>query len=571
LGDAHFLLADALGFPQEESMLDRLHRWAEHEPARGRLERVECLARGEFRTTSFTAPELLQGAARAAGALWDLGVRAGDRVVLCLPNREPFAHAFLGAQWLGAAPVPLPPLGLMTAPGALLERIRGVMADCAPSALVADATTLGSLRALDPGALGGRPALEPAELLAGEPPLRGRNRPEHPALIQYTSGSVTTPRGVVVTHGNLGANLTAIARRGAFEQSERLVSWLPGFHDMGLIGGLLIALHHGHVLFWMAAQDFLSRPPVWLRAISHFRANLSGAPNSAYRLCLRMAKDRALGEIDLSSWRWAFCGAEPVDATTMRGFAETFRRYGFPRNALHPVYGLAEGTLAATFPDAGEPWHVDRVDRDALAEGQAVPANGERVVELVSVGRAMPGHEVRVVDPATGEELGERRTGEIVYAGPSVTPGYHGQPPREGPVLRTGDLGYVAEGRLYVVDRIKDLIIIGGRNVSPVDVERAAQVEGVRMGRVVALGVPDPEQGTEAVVVLVEPSERKPEALAALRARVDRVLREERGLAPKEIVLLPAGTLERTSSGKLMRRRMRDRYLGGELAALALG
>src|SRR5262249_49850211 len=158
-------------------------------------------------------------------------------------------------------------------------------------------------------------------------------------------------------HRNLGANCTAIARRAAFEQHERFVSWLPGYHDMGLIGGLLEALHHGHVLYWMNAQDFMSRPPVWLKAMSQFQANISGAPNSAYRLCLRMAMDRGrggLGELDLSPWRWAFCGAEPVDIVTMRAFAEVFGQFGLRRNALHPVYGLAEGTLAVTFPDAGE-------------------------------------------------------------------------------------------------------------------------------------------------------------------------------------------------------------------------
>jgi len=574
LADAHQLLADALGLPPEEAVLYRLHRWSGHEPSRVRLYRVDCRGRGEMATTPSTGPELLRAAGRAAAALRERGVRAGDRVVICLPNREPFVAAFLGAQWLGAIPVPLPPLGLMTAPGALSERIRSVVADCAPAVVVADAATLASLQKVTPEALSGRAAFDAAELEREDAPAPPRERllPEQTAFIQYTSGSTAAPRGVVVTHRNLGANCTAIARRGAFEQQERFVSWLPGYHDMGLIGGLLEALHHGHVLYWMDAQDFMSRPPVWLRAISKFQANISGAPNSAYRLCLRMAKqDRGLGELDLSSWRWAFCGAEPVDIATMRAFTEVFGRYGLRRNALHPVYGLAEGTLAVTFPEAGALVHVDRVSRSALAAGRAVPAEGEGSVDLVSVGAAMPGHEVRVVDPATGAAVGERQTGEVVTSGPSVTPGYYGQPPREGPELRTGDLGYFADGRLYVVDRIKDLIIVAGRNVSPVDVERAAQVEGVRMGRVAALGVPDVEQGTEAVVVLVEPSERSPEALAALRARVERALREGQELAPREIVLLPAGTLERTSSGKLRRRRMRERYLSGELAALALG
>lgn len=573
MGDARSLLADSLGLPPEQAVLDRLHAWSEREPARVRVHRVDCRARGEMETAPFTGPELLEAAGRAAAALRERGARAGDRVVLCLPNRESFVSAFLGAQWLGAIPVPLPPLGLMTAPGALSERIRSVVADCAPAAVVADAPTLASLRLLTPEALSGRQAFDAAELERADAPAppRERARPEQTALIQYTSGSTAAPRGVVVTHRNLAANCTAIARRGAFEQQERFVSWLPGYHDMGLIGGLLVALHHGHVLYWMNAQDFMSRPPTWLRAISKFRANISGAPNSAYRLCLRMAQDRGLEELDLSSWRWAFCGAEPVDIATMRAFMEVFGRHGFRKNALHPVYGLAEGTLAVTFPDAGEPVRVDRVSRAALAAGRAVPAEGEGSVELVSVGYAMPEHEVRVVDPATGEAVGERQAGEVVTSGPSVTPGYYGQPPREGKELRTGDLGYFADGRLYVVDRIKDLIIVAGRNVSPVDVERAAQVDGVRMGRVAALGVLDPERGTEGVVLLLEPSERTPEALAEVRERVDRALREAHGLAPKDILLLPAGTLERTSSGKLMRRRMRERYLSGELAALALG
>ena len=573
--EAYELRADRLGWPADEPMLDRLHRWAELEPDRTCLERLHVAPWGQMEAVPFTAPALLAGAGRAAGALRAAGVGEGDRVVLCLPNREEFVHAFLGAQWLGAYPVPLPSIHAMGASATLLERARGVVVSCAPAALMADAATLSGLSVLDVDELRGLPLLD-AAALEGEAPPRRRARPEEPAYLQYTSGSTAAPRGVVVTHRNAAANVAAISKQGRLEEGDRFLSWLPAYHDMGLVGMLLQPLYNGSRLLWMSTEDFRSRPPVWLKAMSAFGATISGAPNFAYRLCLRIAGDRVLEGLDLRRWRAALCGGEQVNPATMRAFLEKFAPCGLRPTALFPVYGLAEATLSVTFPEPGAPMSVDRVDRRALADGRAVPAAPEApAAELVGLGRELTGHRVRICHPETGVELEERRTGEVVFSGPSVTAGYHGEPPRPpGSALRTGDLGYLAGGQLYVVDRIKDLIIVGGRNVSPSDVERTAQVEGVRMGRAAALGVPDPEQGTEALVVLVEPETRNPEGLegpAALRARIDRAVQEGHGLAPREVLVLPAGTLERTSSGKLMRRRMRDRYLSGELAPLALG
>jgi acyl-CoA synthetase (AMP-forming)/AMP-acid ligase II len=345
---------------------------------------------------------------------------------------------------------------------------------------------------------------------------------------------------------------------------------------MGLIGTLLIPLYAGHTSVLMSPLAFLLRPARWIRALSKFEATLCAAPNFAYALALRKVRDEDLAGVDLSRLRIAHNGAEPVDPVTARGFVERYRRHGLPENAFYPVYGLAEATLSVAFPDPGDPLFVDTVERAQLVRGTAAPlaegasSRATPAASFVSVGRAVPGHVVEIRDPDGDEVLSERRLGEIVVHGPSVTPGYFNLegPPREPRrFLRTGDLGYLADGRLYVVDRIKDLIIAEGRNVTPSDLERSLAIEGVRAGRAVSFGVPDAEGGTERVVVVAETSETHAGKLALLAERIRRVVRVEHELAPSDVVLVEPGTLPRTSSGKVMRRRTRELYLGEQLVA----
>jgi acyl-CoA synthetase (AMP-forming)/AMP-acid ligase II len=292
------------------------------------------------------------------------------------------------------------------------------------------------------------------------------------------------------------------------------------------------------------------------------RATLTVAPNFAYSLLARKVPTDHLAGVDLSSLRAAVNGAEPVDPATAEAFAERFGPLGFRRESYLPVYGLAEATLSVTVPPPGRLWRVDIVDRDALASGRkAMPAS--EGAGYVSVGSALDGHGIQVVDPDTGHPLPERCLGEIVVRGPSVSPGYFGEPPRVDPdLVHTGDLGYVADGELFVVDRLKDLVIIAGRSYAPSDIERAAEtVEGVRLGRSVAFGVPLRDAGTDGIVLVAEARGD----MDRVRDEVERAIGTSVGVSPAQVLLVAPRTLMRTSSGKIMRRDARERYLAGML------
>jgi acyl-CoA synthetase (AMP-forming)/AMP-acid ligase II len=569
-------VSEAHGLRRTEPVLSRLESWASLHPDRVCLERIEFPRDGSIRRLPFTTAALLEGVQRTASLLAGLGVRSGDRVLLCLPASETFLQIFLGLHWLGAAAVPLPSLGGMGGKAQLTERVLAVLADCRPRLVLGDAGTLRAL-AGEPAALAGHGArLVDADALrqgsAGpvEPVPRHVAADGDTAFIQYTSGSTGQPRGVVVTQGNLRANLRAADLKMQCTQDDRLVTWLPVFHDMGLVGGLLFPLYAGHCAVVMQPMAFLARPLRWLSLISAVRGTISPAPNFAYQLCADKVRDVDLASLDLGSWRLALNGAEPIHAAVLERFAARFAPCGFSPRALYPVYGLAEATLSVAFPEPGEPLRIDKVERAALAAGTARPAvaEGPGVASFVSVGSALPEHEITVVDPGSRAPCDERCVGEITVRGPSISPGYFRlEGPPEAPVteLRTGDLGYFAGGRLYVVDRIKDLVIVAGRNLVPSDVERSAAVSGLRPGRAVAFGVPDPEGGTEGLVVVVEgPAQASPDA-SALRARIVEAVRDHHGVVPIDVRLVRAGAIPRTSSGKLMRRRARELYLAGDL------
>lgn len=524
-------------------------------------------ARATREATSFGA--LWARASDVAGGLAALGVGAGDRVVIAVGRPSSFAAAIVGTMRLAAIAVPIPPVDGLELPRVIEERMRGVIADASPEVVLADSeAALSIARSVAPGVralaiddvhgeLGGAPGAPEVALPS----------PHDVAFLQYTSGSTGSPRGVVVTHASLVANLRAIVEAARFGPEDRCVSWLPLFHDMGLVGGLLLGLYVGAAPHLATPRGFLSRPVSWLEAMDRFRATFTVAPNFAYALIAHRVPESALAGLDLGAIRLCFDGAEPIDRATLEAFSRKLAPAGLRSSAMYPVYGLAEATLAASFPEPGRPARVDVVDREVLAsEGRALPVDpgDPRALAIASLGRGMPGHSLAVVDPITREALPERRVGEVVLDGPSISVGYHGRPPSARP-LATGDLGYLADGELHVVDRLKDLVIVAGRNLAPSDVERAASsIAGIVPGAIAAFGVPGPE-GTDALAVLaaIHPSTWR--TGEALRAEIAHAIQERTGVRPARVWLVGPGDVPRTSSGKIRRAECRALAIRSEL------
>jgi len=517
-------------------------------------------------------------AAETAAGLIKRGVRPGEAVAIMLPTGREFFAAFYGALHAGAVPVPLYPPARPTQIEAHLRRVAGILANCDARILVTfdRAKRLAHLlRALVPK-LELAATLDELSAAPGTgPPARAR--PGDTAFLQYTSGSTGQPKGVVLTHANILANLNAMHRVTGVTSADTFVSWLPLYHDMGLIGACLGALLIGFPLVLMSPIAFLSHPERWLRAVDRHRATITAAPNFAYELCLKKLDDAKLQGLDLSSLRLAFNGAEPVSAATIERFAARFAPYGMRREALMPVYGLAECALGLTFPPPGRGPLIDRVARDAfLRNGTASIAtqSDPTSLQLVSCGPALPGHAIRIVDER-GVVLGERSQGRIEFRGPSATSGYFHNPGEtarlfDGDWLDTGDLGYLANGELYVTGRAKDIIIRGGHKIHPQELEVAvAQLPSVRKGGVAVFRATDPRSATERIVVLVETTERDAATRADLISAVNRLAVDLIGLPVDEVVLAPPRTVLKTSSGKIRRTACRDAYERGELGATA--
>lgn len=514
---------------------------------------------------------LLDEALSVAGGLLEAGVMPGETVALIVPGAREFLTTFLGAACAGIVPAPLyPPVRLdqfeaylrQTSPAVRASRAAAVVTTAqlrrVLGTLQSDVPTVRSVLAIE--RLQSRP-IEPVAHV----------RLDDPAFLQFTSGSTSDPKGVVLTHRNLAENVGAIAGPHglALGPGDRGISWLPLFHDMGLIGMALTVLYAGRTTDFLSPLAFLKRPATWLRAISRLRSTISFAPNFAYDLCVRRVQPREMEDLDLSSWRVAGCGAEPVRAETLAAFARKFAAVGFREEAFLPCYGMAEHTLAVTFPPLNRAPRIDVVNAEELASARRAVAadDGAGRAELVSCGRPFPGHEARIADP-TGRSLPERHVGQILLKGPSVFGGYLGREAlsREtlaGGWLHSGDLGYLANGELYICGRVKDTIIVNGRNYYPQDLEQAAaDVGDVRKGRVVAFGTQG-GTGRDLIVVVLEPTDAKPADDLADRVR-GRIL-EATGVAVDEVLVVPSGTIPKTTSGKLQRVRVRQRFEAGAL------
>ena len=496
----------------------------------------------------------LREEARATAALLrQAGVAPAQRVVLALPNGPDLVAWLLGALWCGALPVVLPaPEGEEAR-----ARLESLLPACRPVACVLpEGVGAGKVRhTFAPGARG-----EPAK--AGRP-VAERRAPL--AFLQYTAGSTGAPKGVAVTRRGLAANLEGIGHAVQVRNDDRVYSWLPLFHDMGLVGALLFSLWWRLPLFLATPRAFVMRPSSWLRGISAHRATLSPAPHFAYALCAERLRDADLQGLSLDCWRLALDGAEPVRAASAEAFVRRFASVGLRPGAYAPVYGMAEATLALTLPPPGRGLKVDRVRTAPLARGVAAPAlPGDEATSVVCVGRPLPGHRLQVRASSTGVLLPERQVGELWVQGPSLSRGYwgaRGVRVRRG-ALRTGDLGYLADGELYLVGRLKDLIIAGGANLHPEELERAAEgVPGVGTGRCVAFGVPG--GGTERPTLLVEV--RRPGQRPQLVREVADAVRAQTGVSAA-VLLVPPRALPRTPSGKRKRQAARALFLEGAWA-----
>ena len=510
-----------------------------------------------------------------AAGLIERGLEPGDRVAIMLPTEAAFFKAFFGVLYAGGVPVPVYPPFRRAQVEDHLRRQATILRNAGASFLIigAEIRTVGQLM------------LGLAEDLRHVATVKELSRagaieqslaagPDTIALIQYTSGSTGDPKGVVLTHANLLANIRGVGEALAASSSDVFVSWLPLYHDMGLIGAWLGALHYGVPTVIMPPLAFLADPGRWLRAISRHRATLSAAPNFAYELCCKNVHDEDIKGLDLSSLRMLMNGAEPVSPGTIARFTARFAKFGFPPKAMAPVYGMAENSVGLTCPPVGRGPIVDRVQRSALSrDGRARPAGPDdaTALEFVACGRPIAGHEIRIVDEAS-VEVPERTEGRLQFKGPSATQGYFRNEEKtkalfDGEWLESGDRAYIAGGDVFITGRIKDMIIKAGRNIYPQELEELiGGVEGVRKGCVAAFPSALGGAGTERLVLLVETRLTAQSDIEALRSKIIDVAKTELDMAPDEVVLAPPNTVPKTSSGKLRRSAARSLYEGGSLS-----
>ena len=519
---------------------------------------------------------LYEGARRVAGGLQQRGLAPGESVAIMLPTGLEYLRAFFGALLAGGVPVPIYPPARVSQLEDHLRRHARILENARARRLVTFRPALAVSRLLSAQIEALHGVLDVDELLRSSPPEREWSPASADvALLQYTSGSTGSPKGVVLTHANLLASLDAMHQALEIDGADIFVSWLPLYHDMGLIGAWLGSLYYAMPLVLMSPLVFLARPVRWLEAIHRYRATLSGGPNFAYEMCRRRISDAELEGLDLGSWRVAFNGAEPVSPETQEGFATRFAHLGFDPRALTPVYGLAEAALGVAFTPVGRGPRYDRVEREAMQRSgfaKVAEAPGAAVLSFAGTGFPIPGFEVRTVDDG-GRETAERRVGRIQFRGPSTTSGYLRNPEAsrllfDDDWLESGDLGYVAGGELFITGRVKDLIIRGGRNVYPYELEQAAgEVSGVRRGCVAVFGCEDRESGTERLVVVAETREKSPEAREAITTAIEDAAIRHLGSPPDEVRLVPPYTVLKTSSGKIRRRAVRELFEQERLGA----
>jgi acyl-CoA synthetase (AMP-forming)/AMP-acid ligase II/1-acyl-sn-glycerol-3-phosphate acyltransferase len=559
--------------------------------------------------------KLLETASRVAIGLRERGLAANQTVAIMLPTSADFFYAFFGVMLAGGVAVPIYPPARPDKIEEYVQRQVKILRNAEVRFLISFDRVRAVSKLMSLGLPGLRGVTSVAELErvgqeSGARPRSSDVQAADIAFIQYTSGSTGDPKGVILTQSNVLANVRGIGSSVRFRPDDIVVTWLPLYHDMGLIGSWLFSVYYGAPITVLSPLDFLSRPERWLWALHDSGGTLCPAPNFSYELCARKIREESIRGLDLSRWRVAINAGEAVLPETLSRFAKRFAPYGFREEAFVPCYGLAESSVALTFPPIDRAPVIDTIDRDIFTrEGRAVadtpvqpdslkirqPANGAKpeehvdgsVVRFVANGTALPEHEVRLVDD-DGHPVGERVQGRIFFRGPSRTPGYYRNPEASAAVIDaegwmdSGDLGYWARGELFVTGRAKDLIIKAGHNIVPQEIEAAAaEVKGVRRGCVAAFGSRDPHSGTERVVVVAETREAGSEERKRIRSEI--VQRASAAaVPPDQVILVPPQSIPKTSSGKIRRNETRRLFeeggLGGsarspamQMASLALG
>jgi acyl-CoA synthetase (AMP-forming)/AMP-acid ligase II len=546
---------------------------------------IEQLARESARGFVFVKPDgserffsfhdIHQEAVRRGAHLAARGIIKGDRVAMVIPDGDEFVLSFLGAIFAGAVPVPIYPQLSFKNLESYHDTVAHISSASGAKLLL---TTQATRQYVDP-------VLPRVETLAGiatveelAPPAPGsldvKVEPTDVCFLQFTSGSTSRPKGVVVTHRNLAWNSESFMIHGLEKDSsiDKGVSWLPLYHDMGLIGFVVGPLFTDIPVVFLPTASFVRAPRIWLDTIHRHRGTITYAPNFAYALVAKRLKEKDLAGLDLSCIKIAGCGAEPIQARTLRDFAEKTKPAKFDPKAFLPSYGMAEATLAITFVPHSSGMKSDVVDPKAMQAGDAKRVDGSApgAAEIVNCGRAFPEHHLAIIDE-NGRRLADRQVGQIVTRGPSVTSGYFHEPEltaaawKPGPDgevwLHTGDLGYMVEGSVYICGRIKDIIIIRGRNFYPTDIEWiVSELPGVRRGNVVAFGVD--VEGEEQLVICAEAFQSD---AAGLTDQVTQAVAAQIGLSVHKVEIVPQGSLPRTSSGKPQRRKTKQMFLEGTL------
>lgn len=544
------------------------------------------LSDGTQISSQITYGQLDRRARAIASVLQDRGL-AGQRVLLLFPNNLNYIASFMGCLYAGVTAVPVYPPQM----GRQIDRMQAIRQNCGARAMLTSRMVLSMVEARVPELIGEEaeawiPIDDISDHAAGEW-LAFTPQSDDLAFLQYTSGSTGQPKGVRITHGNLLHNQNVIQQAFRTGSETILAGWLPLYHDMGLIGNVLHSLYLGRPLYLMSPLTFLQNPLHWLQAISNFGATLAGGPNFAYELCVNKISDEGVAKLDLSTWETAFSGAEPVRTSTLQRFADKFTSAGFRMDRFVPCYGLAEATLAVSggkaSPLAGPT--LLSISRSALQEGQVkvLPKDHPDAQDLVACGYVGEALNLQIVDPDTAQVLGENHIGEIWVQGGSVGQGYWQQPERnreifgakaqgqEGTFLRTGDLGFMHEDQLYLTGRLKDLIIIRGKNHYPQDIEHTVEQIHTELRPGAGAAVSLEKDAEERLVILQEvqrgqlSDQESSEIISAIREAVS----VHHELQPYAIVLLARKSILKTSSGKIQRSATREAYLAGKLRVVA--
>ncbi len=528
-----------------------------------------------------TYGQLKDRALRVAGGLQELGLKPAQAVAIMLPTSTDYFYSFFGILLAGGIPVPIYPPARPSQLEEHMQRHTKILNNCKASILITVKEAKTVAKILKSYVQNIEHIVTVDELLRS-PATKALPvvKPSDTAFIQYTSGSTGDPKGVVLSHANLLANIRSMGQTVNATSKDVMVSWLPLYHDMGLIGAWLATMYHTTFFVLMSPISFLSKPQRWLWAIHKYGGTMSASPNFGYEYCLHRLKGADLTGLDLSSWRLALNGAEAVSPLTIDAFTDYFKDYGFDPMAMTPVYGLAESSVGLVFPPMQRGPKVDSIDRKKFTKSKIakeISADDEHALHFVSSGLPLIGHQIRVVDE-TGHELPPRHEGELEFMGPSSTKGYYDNTAKNEDLfdkewLRTGDRGYIAEGELYLTGRIKDIIIRAGQNIYPDELEKSiGNLEGIRKGCVAVFGVRDEKTATEKLIVLAESMIKDPKQRDDLQAKINRLATDLIGGPPDEVVLAEKGSVLKTSSGKIRRAASKELFKskGGKASTQSL-